>query len=252
MAIHITQNEAGNGVIIGETGDGVEYGDAIQYFSESKIKVMAMLYREMLRSRNSFWTSLIPNQFFIEKGREAWKRIENEISATAIPDNFTALLNANSKAEQERLLRNASWTTNQYAALLFRSKDMGYTFSSYLSEKLPADIKEQEMPKLLRVDGDKVLKRGQTPYSDGRLKGIIHQRKVIVARILDRDNEWHCFFQTYKSIRGEESWRGGLPHMHYISDKWGISRADLVQQIRNGQHPSTKIHIALIKENDGK
>lgn len=251
MTLHITPNEHGTGYIFAETGDGVEYGDAVEYFSSSKINMIANLYREMLNAKSKAITSMLSDEFFIKKGIEEWQKIEAEIRAAEISPNFISLLESNSKKEQERLLRDATLSTYQYAHLLFKSREYGFTFSSYISEKLPNDVKATEMPKFIRVTSNEVIKRGLTPYSDGRLKGIIQQRKVIVARVLDREEDWHCFFQTYKSMRGEEGWRGGQPHLHYISNKWGISRKELLQRIKDGEHPSTNVHIALLR-NDKK
>jgi hypothetical protein len=54
-----------------------------------------------------------------------------------------------------------------------------------------------------------------------------------VVKILERDDEWHCFFITYNSLRGDESWKQGQPHFHYISDKFGISKEELIKQLRS-------------------
>lgn len=82
--------------------------------------------------------------------------------------------------------------------------------------------------------------------SDGQLKHAIKFRKVIVAKVLDKGDEWHCFYLTFKSIAGEESWKNGQPHYHYLSDKWGISREELVRQIKSDKYPSTSVHIDLL------
>lgn len=248
MSITRNPNDEGNGFIIAYDGEEVEYGDAIKHFSENKIKVIAAMRYELCLANNPVITKLIPAYFFINQAKKDWEGLFKGIVANKIPDNFISLFGSTSKAEQEKLLRDQSLTTDQYGALLFRSSILGYTYSSYKSEKLPNGIKANELPTFIRVDNGKVTKRGATPLTDGQLKGVILQRKVIVARILDKGNEWHCFFQTFKSIRGEESWRGGQPHIHYISDKWGIPRAELVKQIKAGHHPSTKIHIALHRD----
>lgn len=67
-----------------------------------------------------------------------------------------------------------------------------------------------------------------------------------MAKFLDKGDTWHCFFTVYRSLRGEESWQDGQPHFHYISDKWGISRKDAVEQLKGDKYPSTSVHISLL------
>ena len=58
-------------------------------------------------------------------------------------------------------------------------------------------------------------------------------------KFIDKEDEWHCLFLTYDSIRGKESWNGGQPHYHYISDKFGIPRAEWLRGQLNGHLNST-------------
>ena len=117
--------------------------------------------------------------------------------------------------------------------------------STYHFKSIPSNVDEKDLPKAYMVEGDTVTKMGDTTLSDGKLRAVLRERKVIVARILDKGKEWHCFFQTYRSLRGEETWREGQPHLHYLSDKWGVPREQVVERIKQGDYPATSVHIAL-------
>jgi len=82
---------------------------------------------------------------------------------------------------------------------------------------------------------------GNTNFSDGKLNQVIEQRKVIVANFFDKGENWHCFFLTYRNLAGKETWNNGQPHYHYISDKWNISREDVISTIKDGKYPATSI-----------
>lgn len=60
---------------------------------------------------------------------------------------------------------------------------------------------------------------------------------------------WHCFLQTYKGLKGMESGvQGSRPHLHYLSDSFGISKDDLVKMIKMGKYPNTPVHIPLLSD----
>lgn len=41
------------------------------------------------------------------------------------------------------------------------------------------------------------------------------------------------FLSPSKAYVGEESWKDGQPYYHFISDKFGIDQATVVQQLKN-------------------
>ena len=53
----------------------------------------------------------------------------------------------------------------------------------------------------------------------------------------------------YKSIRGgEKSWKDGQPHFHCISDKFSISRTDVVKQLQSKKYKLGSLpHIDLVE-----
>ncbi len=241
MSVEIIPDDDGRGFSIAVEEDEVEFVDPIKHLSESEIRK-----RTILRKATSKLQGVLPDAYFLWAAKRSWEEQYKEVVATPIPPNFLKLFDSQSKAEQERLLDGASLTPFQLCNLFFiGATRFGCTYSNYLTEKLPNGIEEKDLPKIARIEGDKIVKVGATTLTDGQLKNLINHRKVIVAKFLDNKNGWHCFYQTYKGVSGEEKGATGRPHLHYLSDKWAIPRDTVVQQIKEGNAPTTKIHIDL-------
>src|SRR5690606_26136253 len=114
------------------------------------------------------------------------------------------------------------------------------------SEILPLAYNNKKLPEFFELNKDgSVHKIGETDLSDGELKNIITQRKIIISNFLIKDNIWHCFFSTMKGISGGEKYNGGQPHFHYISNAFGISKEEFIKSIKTGKYKSSNIHIDL-------
>lgn len=241
MSVEIIPDDDGKGFSVAIEEDEVEFTDPIKHISETEIKKLAVLGKASSKLRN-----FLPDGYFLWEAKRSWEARYKEVIGTPIPPNFLKLFEANSKAEQERLMDGASLTPFQLCNLFFAgSIRFGCTYSNYLTEKLPNGIEEKDLPRLVRVEGDKVIKVGATTLSDGQLKNLVNHRKVIVAKFLDNKDGWHCFYQTYKGVSGEEKGAQDRPHLHYLSDKWAIPRETVVKQIKEGNAPTTRVHIDL-------
>lgn len=185
----------------------------------------------------------------LKTGIENWICNKKEIFESDLSVDFIKVLEAKSKKEQVRLLRGSSLTTNQLIKWVFIAwEKYGLKFSQFHIEHLSKDIPENEMPVIVDVSGDKVKKVGKTTLSDKQLRHAMEFRKVVVAKFLEHDDEWHCLFLTYDSIKGKESWKDGQPHFHYISDKFGISREEVENQLRGKKYNLGSLpHIDLLK-----
>ena len=119
----------------------------------------------------------------------------------------------------------------------------------YQNEITPSGIDSTKMPyaSLINENGE-VEKFGKTELSDGQIKQVIQHRKVTVARIFDNGDRWHCFFANYRSLNGEEIWLGkNQPHFHYISNAFGISRQDLINELKAKKYNLGNVpHIKLL------
>jgi len=96
-----------------------------------------------------------------------------------------------------------------------------------------------------------VNKVGDTKLTDGQLKQAVEHKSVTISKFFDKGTDWHCLFVTHKSLRGDEkNWKGGQPHYHYISDKFGLSRDKVVSELKSRDyHLNSLPHIDLLDYN---
>lgn len=233
----------------------VEYENPLKHFSDFIIEYRVSL--EMDRHAFRFIKLGFPKdlirQIITEKVVQDWNEQYRDIIDTEIPENLLKILKSNSKKEQECLLKGMNLTSYSLLAFIFKAwLNFGFTFSQYQSEKYSRDVDRESLPNLIYVDNGEVEKVGESEYTNGKLKQIMEQRKVIVAKILDKGEDWHCLIITYDSLLGKETWRNGQIHYHYISNYWGISRKNLVERIKSGKYPSTSVHIEYFNHRNRK
>ena len=174
------------------------------------------------------------NKVISKKVKEEWDEKYKEIKKTKVPDNLKNLFSANKKKDQVKLLKGLTITSDILIAFLFYAwEEQGYSFSQYKGEHQRKGLNKKELPTVVYVEDDKVERIGESDLSDGQLKQAIQQRTVVVAKFLDKGEEWHCLFATYNSFKGEENWQNGQPHFHYISNKFGIPREKVVESLKS-------------------
>lgn len=250
MATEYIPDDNGKGVTIAIEGGDVEFVDPLKYYWEREKERVYAVTSTILRAKNPFMASLVPMSFYEARAKKIWEKRLKIIDETAVPKNFFELLSADSKKDQIKLLKGQSLTPNQLFAFICKAfSDHGYTFSNYTAHHHHKGLDKSALPKLVKVEGDVVETAGETTLSEGQLKNVVNHRKVTVAKFLDKGDDWHCLFLTYRSLRGEESWKNGQPHLHYISSKWGISRKEIVEQLKSDNYLSTPVHIDLLDYN---
>lgn len=163
-----------------------------------------------------------------------WDEKYNEIKRTKIPENLKQLFGTKRKKDQIKLLKGLSITSDILIAFLFYAYEQhGYTFSQYTAEHSSKGVEKGDMPTFVHVDEDKVERIGRSDLTDGQLKQAIQHRKVVNAKFVEKGEDWHCLFATYKSLNGKENWQNGQPHFHYISSKFGIPREDVIESLKS-------------------
>jgi hypothetical protein len=249
---HKIPDDSGNGSYTIFESPDFEYVDPTKHYAESYIVTNVSMMRDIILLEKP----PVPLDF-IEKyiHREAlkdWFKKLKEIEETAIPENLAELLKADSKKEQLKLLKNLSITPDQLISFIFKAwTDHGFSFSQYKSERQHTGLDKTKMPKLVEIKDGKVNKVGKTSLTDGQLKQAVDHRKVIVAKFFDKRTSWHCLFLTFDSLRGKETWKDGQAHYHYISDKFGIPRQKVVEQLKSGKYSlGTLPHIDLTDYRD--
>jgi hypothetical protein len=248
----IPHSETGHYIIFEATD--IEFADPIKYYSELYINSKFMIGRELLLANKLPFPTKFIDDFVLKKANNGWEEKYQEHLKTEIPNNFLLLLNSKSKDEQIKLLKGQSLTPDQLFALIFKAwTDFGFSFSQYSVEHHHNGIDTTDLPQVVVVKDDIVKKVGYTPLSDGQLKHAVKHRQTVVSKFFDNGNIWHCFFVTYKSLRGEETWKEGQPHFHYISDKFGIKRDVVLSELRSKNYKLGSLpHIDFLNFGDNK
>lgn len=243
-------DENGNGFYRIFWDDKVERVNPVEYYKNYELKKRAITYHDLLQMKDPFLSQKIAFGFYVRFAKEqiAKERFWETKEQTEIPENFLTLLETPRKKDQISLLKGLSINPDQLIALIFKSfNEHGYLYSKYRFEKLPKDLMDKRKPIIANISKEDAIKIiGDTDLTDGQIKKMINERKVIIAHFLDRGSEWHCFFITYNSIGGKENHKDGQPHFHYISSAFGITRDDFIKSIENGDYKSTSVHIDLL------
>jgi hypothetical protein len=239
-------DEDGKGVTTVFYASDFEFVNPIQYYSDTQIKTIMSMERELLTMKNPILASELSQEFFFKRALEQWNERYVEIKATKVPENFLKLLDAKSKKEQVKLLLGQCINPDELIAFIFKAWEEGFSFSQYTTEHHHKGLDTSKLPKLIHLKNKEIKTVGKTDLSDGQLRQVIEQRKVTVAKFFDKGQDWHCLFLTFNSIVGKESWKGGQAHLHYISSKYNITREQAVNGFKNGNYPSTSVHIDLL------
>lgn len=177
------------------------------------------------------------------------KELFSQIEKEKIHPNFLNLLSTIKKKEQVRLLKGLTLTPFQLTSLIFKSySEFGYRYSKYRFENIPPQFTGKKIPHLFTVNDDGTVKKiGSTDLTEGSMRQLIEQRTVVVAHFFEKENVWHCFFSTYDSAAGQENYKGGQAHMHYISSGFGVTKGDFIASLESGNYRSTSVHIDLLE-----
>lgn len=248
MANQIIPDEDGKGVALSFKQDDVKFTDPIKYLEQYTITTRMHLFEQHILLQQPEINKGRLRKEAIIYGLKGWDKHFKELMETAVPEQLFALLDNPSKNDQMKLLRNLELSPEILMSFIFKAfLQYGYTYSQYRSENYTKDVDPNSLPYLAYVDPKTgtVKKRGESSLSDGQIKKALEQRKVVSTKFVDKGANWHCFFITYGSIKGKETWRDGQPHFHYISDKFGIPRDEAVQKFKSGNYPYTNVHIAL-------
>lgn len=210
-----------------------EFVNPIVQISSLFIRSNIWFDMKILTAKEFKASSTVVDEFFLKRALSEWTVEYNKIITTPLPDNLHKLLEANSKVEQNKCLKGLSLTSDELIAFVFMAfEKYGYKYSQYKAYHNYKGLDETLLPKVIHIEDDETLKTiGNTILTEGQQRQVIEHRKVTVSKFFDNDKNWHCFFLTYRSLRGKENYKDGQPHLHYISDKWGITRDEVLRQL---------------------
>ncbi|RRJ86903.1 hypothetical protein EG240_15735 [Paenimyroides tangerinum] len=187
-------------------------------------------------------------KILVESAKECREFIDN-FRKIDLPANLKNLLNTTKKREQEKILNGLELTPDILMAFLLYAGDNGYLFSEYSSEHHSSALKDKKMPLAYRKKDDGSMEvMGTTDLSEGQLKQNLEQRTVKVGKILEKGDEWHCFFVTFNSLLGKENWRSGQPHFHYLSNLFGFTKEEVIEQIKSKDYKLGNLPHITLKE----
>lgn len=179
------------------------------------------------------------------------EHINNMLASSPLKSEIHQLLLDNnlSSKEQEKLLMGMTLTPVDILWLNKDAQELGYLLDIYHEETYPIKFDEKQKPVVLNQNEDKTIETiGKTNMSEGEMRALLEQRKVIQARIYHKDPHWHCFYFTFKGLAGQEKGVMGMqPHYHYLSDKSGIEWDELIDGIKKCKMPASKVHIIINK-----
>lgn len=225
--------------------ENVSYRDTVIKFQASSIAPVLKAYLD----KDNKCTFSYNDDTVYNAALEIAEKTYEDFIKSSFDSCFNNLLKKEfSKKEQIRLLKGAQLTETQLSSLFNFAEECGYKFSHYKWQGDPKSVKEEKLPSFMHLKDDGSVEYvGDTTLTEGQMRTIINQADVLIARIFDNGIHWHCFLQTYKGLKGMESGiQGSRPHLHYLSDSFGISRDDLVKMIKMGRYPNTPVYIPLL------
>lgn len=225
-------------------GTDVEYVDPTAYYAATTVR----MFRDMILDQSVGGATRTKVAFANMIAKIQWQTQYNEIKETKLPEGLTEVLTVTSKKEQVKRLQELKLEPLQLIRFIFVAADsFGYKFSQYTIDHNQTGIPTGSLPTITHIDGTEVKTVGETTLTEGQLKQSVEHKKRMIAKFLDKGNEWHCFFINHSSIAGTESWKGGQTHYHYISDKFGMSRSDVLKELMKPKYQLGSLpHIDLL------
>ena len=213
--------------------DDFEYVNPVKQFEAMFISYRVSTNSDILSLKGFDISKDSVKSFLIEEALKNWDAYYKEIEETKISNNLVHLLDSKTKSEQIKSLKGVSLTTKELFAFIFMAYERyGFKYSQYKAKHNHKGLDETKLPKVIHLEDDgEISTIGETNLTKGQQRQLVECRKVVVSKFLDNSNNWHCFFLTFRSLGGKENYKNGQPHLHYISDKWGINREDVVKQL---------------------
>jgi hypothetical protein len=217
--------------------EDVERVNPIEHFKKTYVYGRMNFHERFFEMNYPGISSIESHRLLIQRIYNEWEEHLNKGCKKHLPINLDNLFNAKRKSEQEKIWRDIKMTSEDYWAFIVQAYDkFGYTMSSYRADHNHKGLVESELPKLFHIDNGQVVVLGETTLTQGQLKQAIQHRKVTVSKFFDKDENWHCLFLTFASLKGEEKYKNGKPHLHYISNKWGLPRTSVVSQLTSEKY----------------
>ena len=219
----------------------------IDYIKKGIIAFEVGRCRAKLYSTNPYLAAAVDENLLLELGNKYWEVQYDNLLNIKLSNKLMTILEDNnlSKNEQETILKGESISPFEMQSLFIQAfNNFNYKYSYYHFDLINIKKEDYKLPKIFNYNKNKLTKIKDTDLSDSELKQMINQRNSRIVHFLNNGEYWHCFFITYRSISGKEAWE---THYHYLSDKWNIEIKNAIEQFKNQNYPSTKVHIICKK-----
>lgn len=161
------------------------------------------------------------------------------------PEFLTDLYKKKKKKVQEGLLRGKSITPDNLICWILLSGYWNGKYSQYAYDGGFGDLSDKAPILIDASDHGNIITAGKTTLSNDTLIHLVENQKKVLAQFIDFDDgRWYCFYRTQRSINGRETGSHG-PHLHFISNAYGIDRDSVVNRFLNGDTPGNGFHVRL-------
>jgi hypothetical protein len=217
----------------------IEYVNPIHYLIETLSLVASGTLNNhilFLEKNQLLQNEIVDKDLILSKAADDnCERYFTKILRQSLPQNLLNILESNSKNEQKKVMKNLSITSNQLMLFIIKAwEDYGFTYSFYTSKHNHNGVNNSDLPKFSVIEENgEIMKVGETQLKNGEIKHAINYKTLRIAKFIDKGKKWHCFFYDLKSIEGKEKGWQGKPHIHYISSNWGLTREQVLFQLKN-------------------
>ena len=220
----------------------VENVNPIEFFYNKRVRVIAPVLKELFRNDPTF--AGLSDIFWEKQASMIAKEVLSD-NIVSIPEEWVQLFRCHTKHEQEKTLKGAFITPQLLFSIPVYAYSLGYLYSEYVFEYDPT-ITSGKKPPIIAIEKPNGIEAyGTTNMTKGEIRSSIHQTKSCMARMMSKDEEWICLFSSKRGIFGKESGQmGKQPHVHFISDKFGITKDAFLCKFKSGE-ASSSIHILL-------
>lgn len=221
--------------------ENVNYDEFIKHF---QINVVSSTLDNLMRMQGL----IVPPIVIGQNAQKIVRDMLANFNTVTIPAEIIQIIEGDlDKKQQIRLLKDLSLTPESLHGIFSYSSKRGYLFSNYIYRDIPKMNEGQVLPSAILVnEEDSVTYYGEGNLTDAHMRALVNQQKVLIARIIDNGKHWYCFLQTFMGIKGEENGaHGSSPHIHFLSDAFGMSKEELIIKFRTGKYPTSPIHIKL-------
>lgn len=166
-----------------------------------------------------------------------------------LDNNLQKLIDDDSlnKRQQCQFIEEKEFGAEQIPLFFAESSKRGYKYMRKTFEKIPTNYTEEQIPLFATIKNDGTVEQVGSSMSDKGVKHFILERKRTNVQMAYNDNHWHCFIFEYSGLAGRERGKvfNGVPHCHYISDKYGMEKDELLSALASFHHPSITSHMRL-------